>query len=85
MRCRLDHEGEHAHAHPGFLILLVEPFAEFLHIGDVAFVVIGHVRDHHPVAMQGRAGDFLDAREGLGLDRSELGEIDLWPRQQAEP
>ena len=81
---RLDHEGEHADPHAGFLVLLVEPVAEFLELGDVAFVVIGDVRDHHPVAVQVGAGNLLDARERLALDRTELGEIDLRPRQPTE-
>ena len=43
------------------------------------------MRDHHPVAVQVGGGDFLDARERLGFDRSELREIDLRPGQQIEP
>ena len=70
---------------PDFSFSLLSLFAELLELGDVALVVIGDVRDHHPVAVQVGAGDLLDARERFGLDRPELGEIDLRPRQQAEP
>jgi hypothetical protein len=53
-------------------------------IGDVGIFVIRHGRDHHPVARQVLAGNFLDARQRLDLDFAELGEIDLRPGQQIE-
>ena len=68
----------------GLLVLLVELHAEGLEVGDVGVVVVGDVRDHHPVAVQVGAADLLDARELLALDRAELGEVDLRPGQQAE-
>ena len=38
----------------------------------------------HPVPMQERAGNFLDARKGLRLDRTEFGKVDNWPRRQSQ-
>jgi hypothetical protein len=58
---RLDHEGEHAHPHARFLDLFVETNAKLFELGDIRFVVAGDVRDHHPVAMQVRSRDLLDA------------------------
>jgi hypothetical protein len=68
-----------------FFDLLVEPDAKILQLGNVGLIVIGHVRDHHPIAMKVRAGDLLDTRKRLALDRAEFGKIDLRPRQQIEP
>ena len=69
---------------PGLLVFLVELDAEGFQLGDVGVVVVGDVRDHHPVAVQVGAADLLDARQVLALDRAELGEVDLRPGQQAE-
>ena len=80
----LDHEGEHRDLDARLLVLLVELHAERLELGDVGLVVVGDVRDHHPVAVQVRARDLLDAAERLALDRAELREVDLRPRQQVE-
>ena len=58
--------------------------AERLELGDVRLVELRDVRDHHPVARERRARDLLDARARPGLDRAELGEVDLRPRGQAQ-
>src|SRR5262245_13285459 len=81
---RLDHEGEHAHPHAGFLVLLVRRHPKFLELSDVGFIVAGDMRDHHPVAMQVRSRDPFDARERLRLDRAELSKVDLRPWEQIE-
>ena len=80
---RLDQEREHRHLDARLLVLLVGGDAERLEVGDVGVVVVGDVRDQHPVAMQVGAADLLDARQVLALDRAELGEVDLRPGQQA--
>ena len=41
-------------------VLLVELLAPRLELGDVRLVVLGDVRDHHPVAGEVRRGDLLD-------------------------
>jgi hypothetical protein len=79
----LDQEGEHRDLDARLLVLLVQLHAERFELGDVGIVMVGDVRDHHPVAVQVGAADLLDAREVLALDRAELGEVDLRPRQQA--
>ena len=62
---RLDHEREHADLDAALLVLLVQLHAEGFEVGDVGVVVVGDVRDHHPVAVQVRAGDLLDPRQRL--------------------
>jgi hypothetical protein len=79
----LDHEGQHRDLDAALLVLLVQLHAEGFQLGDVGIVVVGDVRDHHPVAVQVGAADLLDARQVLALDRAELGEVDLRPGQQA--
>ena len=69
---------------PAFSFSLLSCDAEGLELGDVGFVELRDVRDHHPVAVQVRARDLLDARQRLRLDRPELREVDLRPRQQVE-
>jgi hypothetical protein len=81
---RLHHERQHADLDARLLELLVHLHAELLEVGDVGLVVGRHVRDHDPVAMQVGGRDLLDARQLLALDRAELGEVDLRPRQQVE-
>ena len=44
---------------------------QVLELGDIGFVELGDMRDVDPTGMQARAGDLLDARQGLGLDRPE--------------
>ena len=73
---RLDQEREHRDLDAGLLVLLVERDAKRLELGDVGVVELRDVRDHHPVAREVRAGDLLDARQRLRLDRAELREVD---------
>ena len=80
----LDQEGEHRHLEARLFVLLVQRDAESFELGDVGVLVVGDGRDHHPVARQVRAGDLLDARQRLHLDRAELGEVDAGPGQQIE-
>ena len=81
----LDQESEHGQLGAAtLLVFLVEQHAEGFEVGDVGIFVIGHRRDHHPVARQVLAGNLLDARQRLDLDLAELGEIDLRPGQQIE-
>ena len=58
--------------------------AEGLEVGDVGLVELRDVRDRDPVAVQVGAGELLDARQRLRLDRAELGEVDLRPGRQVE-
>ena len=52
---------------------------------DIAgFVVLGDVRNRYPVAVQERAGNFLDARQRQVFHRAELRKIHLRPRRQSE-
>ena len=69
---------------PAFSFSLLSRDAEGLELGDVGLVVLGDVRDHHPVAGEVRAGDLPDPRQRLRLDRAELREVDRRPRQQVE-
>ena len=80
---RLDQECEHRHLDARLLVFLVELNTEGLELGDVGIVVVRHMRNDDPVAVQIRAADLLDARQVLALDSAELGEVDLRPRQQA--
>ena len=80
----LDQEREHRHLDAALLVLLVERDAQRLELGDVGFVELRDVRDHHPVAREVGAGDLPDARQRLRLDRPELREVDLRPRQEVE-
>ncbi len=57
--------------------------AQRLELGDVGLVELRDVRDVHPARMQPRAGDPLDARQRLGLDRPELREVDGRHRRAA--
>ena len=50
--------------------------AQGLELGDIRLVELRDVRDVDPARMQARAGNALDARERLGLDRTERGEVD---------
>ena len=60
---RRDHEErDHRDLHAIARVLLVELLAPRLQVGDVGLVVVGDVRDHHPVAGQHRARDPLDPR-----------------------
>ena len=79
----LDQEGQHRHLDAATSRFPCWSDAEGFELGDVGVVVVGDVRDHHPVAVQVGAADLLDARQVLALDRAELGEVDLRPRQQA--
>ena len=79
----LDQEGEHGELDAAFFVLLVELNSQRFEIGDVRVFMVGDVRNHHPVAMQIRAGDFFDARERLGFDAAELGKVDLRPGQKS--
>jgi hypothetical protein len=81
---RLDQEREHRELDARLLVLLVERDAQRLEVGDVRLVELRDVRDHHPVAREVRAGELLDARQRLRLDRAELREVDLRPRDQVE-
>ena len=81
---RLHHERQHADLDAALLQLLVHLHAELLEVGDVGLVVRRDVRDDDPVAMQVGRRDLLDARQLLALDRAELREVDLRPRQQIE-
>ena len=65
-------------------MLLVECHPEPFKVRDVSLFVCGDMRDHHPVSMQVRTRDFLDARQRLALDWSEFIEVNLWPGQQVE-
>jgi hypothetical protein len=58
--------------------------AERLEVGNVGILVVGHVRNRDPIAVQQRTGDALDARERLDFDRPELCEVDLRPGGQRE-
>ena len=46
--------------------------------------MVRDVRDHHPVAVQVRAGNLLDPRQRLGFNGAELREVDLRPRQEID-
>jgi hypothetical protein len=46
--------------------------------------MIRDVRDHDPIAVQVGAADLPDAAQFLALHGTELGEVDLRPRQQAQ-
>src|SRR3954471_47137 len=82
---RLDHQRDHRDLHALLGVGVVRLLAERLEVGDVRLVVVGDVRDHHPVAVQVRAADLLDPRQRDALDLAELREVDLRPRQQPEP
>jgi hypothetical protein len=69
---------------PDFSFSLFSLNAEGFQIGDVGIFVIRNRRDHHPVARQVLAGNFLDARQWLDFDFTKLLEIDLRPGQQIE-
>ncbi len=49
-----------------------------------AVVVVGDGRNHDRVAQQVGTADLLDAAHLLALDRAELGEVHLGPRDQAQ-
>src|SRR6185437_10166590 len=55
-----------------------------LEIGDVGVVELRDVRDHHPVAREVGAGNLLDPRDRLRLDRSEFREVHARPWQQIQ-
>ena len=80
---RLQQQGDHRHLDVG--LLGVELLAERLELGDVRLVVVGDVRDHHPVAGQVRAADPLDPRELDPLGLAVLGEIGRRPGRDLEP
>ena len=87
VRLQRGHDGLHQqrhHRHLGLGLLGVGALAERLQLGDVRLVVVGDVRDHHPVAGQVRAADLLDARERLALDLAEALEVDLRPRGEVQ-
>jgi hypothetical protein len=69
----LDQEGQHRDLDAALLVFLVQLDAEGFELGDVRVVVVGDVRDEHPVAVQVGAADLLDAAEVLALDGAELG------------
>ena len=79
----LDQEGQHGDFGARLFVLFVELHAKGFELGDVGVVMVGDVRNHHPVAMQIGTTDFFDATEGLALDGAELGEVDHGPGQQA--
>ena len=72
------------HRHLGLGLLGVGALAERLQLRDVRLVVVGDVRDHHPVAGQVRTADLLDPGQRLTLDLTELLEVGLRPRRELE-
>ncbi|OIQ76714.1 hypothetical protein GALL_416000 [mine drainage metagenome] len=46
--------------------------------------MVGDGRNQDRVAQQVGTADFLDAAEFFSFDRAELGEVDGWPRDQAQ-
>ena len=80
----LDDKRQHGDLDAGLFILFVERDTEGFKIGDVGIVVIGDMRDHHPVAVQVCTANFLDARQRLDLNRTKLGEVHFGPWQQAQ-
>ncbi|ABU78443.1 hypothetical protein ESA_03221 [Cronobacter sakazakii ATCC BAA-894] len=60
------------------VLLLTERFQ----IGDIGFVEVRNVRDHHPVTAQVRARDFLDAAQFHFFHFTKLAEVHFRPRQQ---
>jgi hypothetical protein len=58
----LDDEGEQREAHVVLLRRLGLRLAEGLQLGDVGLVVLGDVRNHHPVAGEISTRQLLDAR-----------------------
>ena len=82
MHAGLDHEGQHREFDAGYRLLCIDLGAEGLECGDVGFVMVGDMRNHHPVAMQVCSRQLSDARQRTRLDRPEFREIDLRPGQQ---
>ena len=76
----LDEEGQHRDLDARLLVFLVELDAEGFQLGDVGVVVVGDVRDHHPVAMQVGAADLLDARPGPCARRGRTWRSPPWAR-----
>src|SRR5205807_1931639 len=60
----------------------ISPGANLLELGDVGQVELRDVRDIHPARMQPRAGDPLDARQGLDRGGAELREVHRRDRRQ---
>ena len=81
----LDEKREHGELHARLCVLLVHLLAEGFQVGDVGLVKLRDMRNHHPVAGEVGAGNLLDARQRLCFHFTELGEIDLGPREQIQP
>ncbi|ABX22687.1 hypothetical protein SARI_02840 [Salmonella enterica subsp. arizonae serovar 62:z4,z23:-] len=58
-------------------------FTERFQIGDIGFVEVRNVRDHHPVTAQVRARDFLDTAQFHFFNFTKLTEVHFRPRQHA--
>ncbi len=58
-------------------------FTERFQIGDIGFIEVRNVRDHHPVTAEVSTRDFLDAAQFHFFDFAKLAEVDFRPRQHA--
>ena len=76
----LHQEGEQGHLGALLGRLLVELDPEGLQVGDVGLVVLGDVRDHHPVAGQVGARELLDAGERAAPPPGRSGRSRPWAR-----
>ncbi|CSP68030.1 Uncharacterised protein [Shigella sonnei] len=63
-----------------FFVLL---FTERFQLGDIGFVEVGNMRDHHPVTAQVSTRNFLDTAQFHFFDFAKLAEVHLRPRQHA--
>ena len=81
---RFHQKGDQSKANAVLLGFIGLRLAEHLELGDVGLIVLRHMRDVKPIAMQVCAGQFLDARQRLHLHRAELGVIDLRQCGQVE-
>ncbi|MNV35229.1 hypothetical protein D3C71_1266700 [compost metagenome] len=77
-----DHWGEF-HVQFTFLGFGVLLFTERFQIGDIGFVEVRNMRDHHPVTAQVSTRDFLDTTQFHFFDFTKLAEVHFRPRQHA--
>ena len=85
-RC-LHEKGKHRHPVAFLLGGAVELLAIGLELGDVGLVGVGDVRNVEPRAVQVRAREPSEPREGLRFDRAELREVLRrgWPESPRPP
>ena len=81
----LDEKSQHGDLDTALFMLFVGQDTECFQLGDIGIVMVGDGRNHHRIAQQIGAADFLNSPQRFALDGTEFGEVHLgpWNKTQA--